>query len=98
MSWIFTNNKFLDSLIASVIGTILLGDPIAGYIIGGEFLNMGVSLVAVTSFLAAWVTVGVVHLPIEARFLGTRFTLFRAALSFILTIAVAFVTVSLLGV
>jgi len=98
LSWIFTGNKFMDSLVASVFGTILLGDPIAAYIIGDELLNLGVSLVAVTSFLVAWVSVGVVHLPIETRFFGTRFTLLRAALSFILAIAVAFVTVSILGV
>ena len=82
----------------SMIGSISTGNPITSYIIGGELLKEGVSLFAVTAFIAAWVTVGVIQLPAEAAILGKRFALTRNALSFIFAILVALATVVTLRV
>ncbi len=60
-------------------------------------LQAGVSLVAVTAFLVAWVTVGLVQFPAEAILLGRRFALRRNLLSFFFSILVALATVALLG-
>jgi len=92
-------NKFplLDSIIGSIIGSILAGNPINSYIIGGELLNQGVSLIAVTSFIVAWVSVGIIQLPAESMLLGKKFAIIRNIVSFILSIIVAFVTVIILG-
>ncbi|MGC9309783.1 MAG: permease [Candidatus Nanoarchaeia archaeon] len=94
---IFQNNLLLDSFIGSAIGSILAGHPITSYIIGGELLKQGISLVAVTAFLVAWVTVGIIQLPAEAAILGKRFALIRNILSFISAIIIAFLTVLILG-
>ena len=66
-------------------------------IIGGELLAQGVSLVAVTAFLIAWVTVGVVQLPAESILLGRRFALLRNIISFVFSVIVAIITVFLVG-
>jgi len=93
LSSVFTGNLFRDTLLGSIIGSVSAGNPITSYIIGGELLKEGVSLFAVTAFIAAWVTVGVIQLPAEASILGKRFALTRNVLSFIFAILVAIATV-----
>ncbi|MFW6120914.1 MAG: permease [Petrotogales bacterium] len=93
ISSVFTGEIFRDTLLGTVIGSISAGNPITSYIIGGELLKEGVSLFAVTAFIVAWVTVGVVQLPAEASILGKRFALTRNVLSFIFAILVAVSTV-----
>jgi len=94
-SIVFSGNYILDPIIGGITGSILAGNPITSYIIGGELLKQGISLIAVTSFLVAWVTVGIVQLPAESILLGKRFALLRNAISFIFAIIVAILTVAI---
>ena len=94
---IFTGNPITDALKGSFLGSILTGNPITGYVLADNFLKNGVGLVAVTSFLVAWVTVGVVQLPAEIIALGKRFAISRNATSFMFSILVALVTVLILN-
>ena len=89
---IFSSNPVLDTLWGAFFGSILGGNPINSYVIGGELLKHGISLFAVTAFIITWVTVGLVHLPIESAALGKKFALVRAALCFILAIPIAIFT------
>jgi uncharacterized membrane protein YraQ (UPF0718 family) len=98
ISSVFTGNVFQDTFSGSLIGSISAGNPITSYIIGGELLKEGVSLYAVTAFIAAWVTVGIIQLPVEISTLGKRFAFLRNLLSFIFSIIVAIVAVLILGV
>jgi uncharacterized membrane protein YraQ (UPF0718 family) len=82
-----------DSLIASGIGSIAAGHPIASYLVAGELLSAGAGLVAVTAFIVAWVTVGIVQLPAEAMLLGVRFALWRNLICFLSSIAIAYLVV-----
>jgi uncharacterized membrane protein YraQ (UPF0718 family) len=95
-SGVFRGNLIFDSIVGSAIGSILAGNPITSYVLGGEFLKEGVSLIAVTAFLVAWVTVGVVQLPAESVLLGKRFAIYRNVLSFVSAIVVAILTVLIL--
>lgn len=95
---LFGGNLLLDSLTGDLLGSFLMGNPVTGYIIGNELLKSGVSLVAVTAFLVAWVTVGIVQSPAEAMILGRRFALFRNISAFFMAIIVAIATVSLVGI
>ena len=90
---LFSGNKFIDPLLGALLGSISAGNPINSYILGGELLNQGISLLAVTAFILAWVTVGVVQLPAELLMLGKKFALIRNSVSFITAIIVAFLTV-----
>lgn len=93
----FSKNVVLDSIIGSGLGSVLAGNPLTSYVLGGELVKQGVSLVAVTSFLVAWVTVGLVQLPAEAIMLGRRFAILRNISSFAFAIIVAIITVFILG-
>ena len=95
---IFSKNILMDSFIGSLVGSISAGNPITSYILGGEMLKQGISLIAVTAFLVAWVTVGIIQLPAESSTLGKKFALLRNLSSFVLAIIVAIITVLILGV
>jgi len=95
---VFSGEMVRDTFIGTLIGSISAGNPITSYIIGGELLNKGVSLFAVTAFIVAWVTVGIIQYPAEMDFLGKRFATLRNVLSFILAILVSIATVTILKV
>jgi uncharacterized membrane protein YraQ (UPF0718 family) len=96
ISSIFKGKILSDTVLGSIFGSVSAGNAVSSYIIGGELLKQGISLYAVTAFVVAWVTVGMVQLPAEAAFLGRRFAFFRNILSFVLSIAVAIATVMIL--
>ena len=81
-----------------MFGSISVGHPIVSYIIGGELLEYGVSLIAVTAFVLAWVSVGIVQLPAESLMLGKRFAFSRNAFAFITAIVIAILTVITLSI
>ena len=95
---LFRNNLILDPIVAAFLGSILAGNPVTSYILGGEFISLGISLVAVTAFIVSWVTVGLIQLPAEIMMLGKKFSITRNILSFIFSIIVAIITVLILGV
>jgi len=93
---LFGKHAVLDVLLGASVGSVAAGHPLAGYILGGELLAGGVSLIAVTALIVAWVTVGVVQLPAETLLLGRRFALIRNALAFVSAIAIAYLTAGVL--
>ena len=94
---LFQKNIWLGSFIGSALGSIFTGTPITSYVIGGELLKQGISLVAVTAFLVSWVTVGMVQLPAEIMLLGKKFAILRNVSAFALAIIVALITVLILS-
>lgn len=89
---IFGHGTFFDSIIGAIFGSISGGSPVNSYVLGGEFLKSGVSLTAVTAFIVAWVSVGIIQLPFEGKVLGFRFAVWRNITAFILAIIVAVLT------
>jgi uncharacterized membrane protein YraQ (UPF0718 family) len=96
LSAVFTGEFLQDTVIGALIGSISAGNPVNSYIIGGELVKENVSLIAITSFLVAWVTVGIIQFPAEATILGRRFACVRNILGYILAILVSIATVKTL--
>ena len=94
---VFQGSVLSDTLIGTGVGAISVGQPFLSYAIGGELLDEGVSLYAVTAFILSFVTLGLIQLPLEWSLFGTRFTLLRNILSFIFALLISIVTVSILG-
>jgi hypothetical protein len=94
---IFTGNQIFDPLIGALVGSVAGGNPVTSYIIGGELRHQGISMLAITAFIIAWVTVGIIQLPAEALMLGTRFALVRNVVSFFSAVMIAILTVLALG-
>ncbi len=95
---IFSGNPFLDPLIGTIAGSISFGIPVTSYIVGGELLEDGVSLLAVTAFVMAWTTVGLAMLPLEATFFGKHFAIVRNSINFFFAIIIAIITIYTLKV
>lgn len=90
---IFTGNFLLDPLIGAIGGSISFGIPITAYVVGGELLTRGVSLLAVTAFIMAWTTVGIAMIPLEIKFLGKKFAILRNFINFFIAIIISILTI-----
>jgi len=97
-SSLFTKNAIIDSFIGALFGSIAAGNPITSYIIGGELLKQGISIIAITAFIVSWVTVGIIQFPAESFMLGKRFAVARNIVSFVTAIIIAIATAATLGV
>ncbi len=91
---LFNGSALHDMLVGVGFGGISVGQPFLSYIIGGELLKEGASFYGVTAFILAFVTLGVVQLPMEFSIFGFRFALVRNLLSllfaFVLALLIAF--------
>ncbi|MGM5480236.1 MAG: permease [Nanobdellota archaeon] len=94
---LFSQHYITNTLIGSTLGSVMAGNPITSYIISGELLEHGVSLVAVTAFIVSWTTVGIIQYPAERKILGKRFALYRNITSFLCSILSAIITVVVVG-
>ena len=95
---IFSGNSWSDPFLGALFGSISFGIPVTSFVVGGEFIEQGVSLIAVTAFILAWSTVGVVMLPLEIINLGKRFAIARNLICFIFSILIAVLTVFTLNI
>jgi predicted Fe-Mo cluster-binding NifX family protein len=96
LAFVFSGKTWLDSLWGASIGSVFAGNAINSYIIGGQFLELGASLVAVTAFICSWVTVGIIQFPAESAALGWKFAIVRNLACFCLSIAISFVMMLIL--
>jgi len=94
----FSGSVIIDPLIGDLIGSVFAGNPLTSYIIAGELLKQGISLIAITSFIVSWVTVGIAQLPAEACILGKKFAILRNLTAFLLSILVSILTVLIIGI
>ena len=86
---LFQNTPLLDTVLGTLSGAISAGNPIVSYLIGGELVEQGISLYAVSAFILSWVTLGLIQLPAEVEVFGGRFTLYRNILSLVFTMLIA---------
>ena len=87
---LFNGSALHDMLVGVGFGGISVGQPFLSYIIGGELLKEGASFYGVTAFILAFVTLGVVQLPMEFSIFGFRFALVRNLLSLLFSFVLAF--------
>ena len=97
---LFGHGLLIDTLIGAGLGSLAIGQPMISYIVGGELLAAGVELTAVTALLVSWVSVGILHLPAEAAFLGKGYAVKRNAIAFLIAVAAGLLvpaTLAMLG-
>ncbi len=94
---IFSERNGWNTVLGAALGSVLAGNSINSYIIGGSLLRSGVGLAAVTAFMVAWVSVGLIQLPVEAGTLGRRFAVLRNVLSFLMAIGIAYLIPLFMG-
>jgi len=87
-----------DIFTGTFFGAISSGHPITSYIIGEELLNGGVTIYAVSAFVLAWVTLGIIQLPAEASIFGIKFTIIKNILTLFSTLIIAYLSVITLAI
>jgi uncharacterized membrane protein YraQ (UPF0718 family) len=86
---LFTGNGFTDTIYGTISGSIMMGNAMISYILGGELIKMNISLYAITAFLLAWVSLGYVQIPLEISYFGKRFTYTRNILAIVFTLIIS---------
>lgn len=94
---LFSGSALWDSFWGACIGSVLAGNPVNSYVIGKSLLSIGVGLSGVTALMLAWVNVGLIQLPVEAKALGIRFALIRNIAGFVVAVIISFVVVWFAG-
>lgn len=90
---LFDGNILHDTILGTLTGAVSIGQPFLSYIIGGELLSEGISLYAVTAFILAFVSLGIIQLPLEFSIFGSRFTIIRNLLTLIFSFIISWLSV-----
>ena len=78
-------------ILAAVFGSIVLIPAFIAFPLAASFIRQGADIGAIAAFVTTLVMVGVLTAPLEAKFFGKRFALWRNSLSFVLALVIAFV-------
>jgi uncharacterized membrane protein YraQ (UPF0718 family) len=81
--WLGTASGVTSLLVGAGVGSVAAGPPPAAFPLAATLLKGGAWPPAIAAFIVAWVLVGVVSLPFEAKTFGWRFALLRNGLSFV---------------
>lgn len=84
-----SDNVFLSSFIAAVVGAITLIPAFVAFPLVGSFIDVGASIIPGVAFLTTLTMVGLVTLPLEKKAFGTKFALIRNGLSFLAALIIA---------
>jgi uncharacterized membrane protein YraQ (UPF0718 family) len=82
---------FKGVILAALFGSIVLIQAFIAFPLAGSFLRQGANVGAIAAFVTTLVMVGVVTAPLEAKFFGKKFTLWRNSVSFVFALIIAYV-------
>lgn len=83
IKWLGKDSGVTGIAIAAIIGSIALIPAFISYPLAGVLVKNGVSYQVVAVFITTLMMVGVVTLPLEAKYFGWRVAILRNSLSFI---------------
>jgi len=84
-------NEWLNVLIASIIGSIIIVPGFIAFPIAGILKDIGVSFGVLAGLTTSLMMVGVLTFPLEKKYFGTKFALYRNIASFIIALITSFV-------
>lgn len=87
---LFNGSALHDMLVGIGIGSVSVGQPFISYLVCSELLDNGASFYGVTAFILAFVTLGILQLPLEFSVFGLRFTLVQNFLALLFSFILAF--------
>lgn len=94
-SWVFAEislfkgwKMVLTAIGGGIIGSVTPGPPVLAYPIARTMMEEGLRLGVIATFLTAWSLIDPITFPVEVRYLGKKFALWRMLVSFALAIAI----------
>ena len=82
---------FQGVIMAAVFGSVVLIPAFIAFPLAASFLRQGADVRAIAAFVTTLVMVGVITAPLEVKFFGKKFALWRNSLSFVFALVIAFV-------
>ncbi len=82
-------NKYSAVIFASIIGSITFMPGFIAFPLAGLLLSRGVLYMVLAAFTTTLMMVGMVTYPIEKAYLGTRITVLRNVISFLIALIVS---------
>jgi uncharacterized membrane protein YraQ (UPF0718 family) len=84
--------KYVAVLSAAALGSITLMPGFIAFPLAGVLLEKGVLYMVLSAFTTTLMMVGVLTYPIERAYFGTKVTIIRNTISFLIALAIAMVT------
>jgi len=91
-SYLNNYSKFISVLLASFIGSITLMPGFVAFPLSGILLTKGVPYMVLSAFTTTLMMVGIITYPIEKEYFGTKVTITRNIISFLIALTVAIMT------
>ena len=92
LKYLGIGNKYISTLIASLIGSITLMPGFIAFPLAGILRQQGVPYMVLSAFTTTLMLVGIITFPIEREYFGVKITIIRNMICFFIAIFVAFVT------
>jgi uncharacterized membrane protein YraQ (UPF0718 family) len=92
LKYLGAHNKFIGIVFGSFFGSITLMPGFIAYPLCGILLKKGVTYMVLSAFSTTLMMVGILTYPVEKAYFGTRVTIIRNVISFIVAIVVALMT------
>jgi len=91
-NYLGNGSKFISVLLASFIGSITLMPGFVAFPLSGVLLTKGVPYMVLSAFTTTLMMVGIITFPIEKEYFGTKVTIIRNIISFLIALTVAIMT------
>ena len=92
LKYLGNHNKFIGIMLGSLFGSITLMPGFIAYPLCGILLKKGVTYMVLSAFSTTLMMVGILTYPIEKAYFGTKVTIIRNLISFLIAIVVALIT------
>jgi uncharacterized membrane protein YraQ (UPF0718 family) len=88
VEWLGSSSGPFGLIFAALVGSISLIPGFIAFPLGSMLIKMGVSYQVIAVFITTLMMVGIITLPLEAKYFGWKTALIRNALSFISAIII----------
>ena len=84
------NSGILGVILAAVLGSVVMMPTFVAFSTGDMLLKNGAGIAQVAALISTLTLIGIITIPLEAKYIGKRATIYRNILAFIFSIIVAF--------
>ena len=84
------NSGILGVVFSAVIGSIIMMPTFLAFSTGDMLLKSGAGVAQVIALISTLTLIGIITIPLEAKYIGKKATIYRNILAFVFSIIVAF--------
>ncbi len=89
IEYLSNENVIVGTIASVIIGSITMMPGFIAYPLAGVLLEKGVAYIILGGFVTSLMLVGVVTFPVEKEYFGTRATIVRNVVAFLISIGIA---------